>query len=103
MQAGRHRRKKVLLGRRAVYPARRPWPSSPRARAPRFRAAVALGSFECDLHAHRRAREIAMDTCTRPAPGVSMTPRRFTVDQAKGVLEVEWPLFGELSRALALK
>ena len=32
-----------------------------------------------------------------------MTPRRFTVDQAKGVLEVEWPLFGELSRALALK
>jgi len=32
-----------------------------------------------------------------------MTPRRYTVDQAKGVLEVEWPLFGELSRALALK
>jgi hypothetical protein len=25
------------------------------------------------------------------------------MDQAKGVLEVEWPLFGELSRALALK
>jgi hypoxanthine phosphoribosyltransferase len=32
-----------------------------------------------------------------------MTPRRTTTDQAKGVLEVEWPLFGELSRALALK
>ena len=32
-----------------------------------------------------------------------MTPRRYTVDQAKGGLEVEWPLFGELSRALALK
>jgi uncharacterized protein len=32
-----------------------------------------------------------------------MTPRRTTMDQAKGVLEVEWPLFGELSRALALK
>jgi hypoxanthine phosphoribosyltransferase len=32
-----------------------------------------------------------------------MSPRRTTVDQAKGVLEVEWPLFGELSRALALK
>ena len=32
-----------------------------------------------------------------------MTPRRYTVDQAKGVLEVEWPLFGELSRALALQ
>ena len=32
-----------------------------------------------------------------------MTPRRYTVDPAKGVLQVEWPLFGELSRALALK
>jgi hypothetical protein len=32
-----------------------------------------------------------------------MTPRRTTVDQTKGVLEVDWPLFGELSRALALK
>jgi uncharacterized protein len=30
-------------------------------------------------------------------------PRRYTVDPAKGVLHVEWPLFGELSRALALK
>ena len=26
-----------------------------------------------------------------------------TVDRAKGVFEVDWPLFGELSRALALK
>lgn len=32
-----------------------------------------------------------------------MSPRRHDVDQSKGVLEVEWPLFGELSRALALK
>lgn len=32
-----------------------------------------------------------------------MSPRRYTVDPAKGVLHVEWPLFGELSRALALK
>jgi uncharacterized protein len=30
-------------------------------------------------------------------------PRRTLTDRAKGVLEVEWPLFGELSRALALK
>src|SRR5688572_21621980 len=30
-------------------------------------------------------------------------PRRYEVDPAKGVLEIEWPLFGELSRALALK
>ncbi len=30
-------------------------------------------------------------------------PRRYTVDRSKGVLSVEWPLFGELSRALALK
>jgi hypoxanthine phosphoribosyltransferase len=32
-----------------------------------------------------------------------MSPRRTTVEQAKGVFEVEWPLFGELSRGLALK
>ena len=32
-----------------------------------------------------------------------MTPIRYAVDHTKGVLEVEWPLFGELSRALALK
>src|SRR3954463_13463116 len=32
-----------------------------------------------------------------------MTPRKRTVDAAKGVLEIEWPLFGELSRGLALK
>ena len=32
-----------------------------------------------------------------------MSPRRYEVDPMKGVLEIEWPLFGELSRALALK
>lgn len=32
-----------------------------------------------------------------------MTPRRTIVEQTKGVFEVEWPMFGELSRALALK
>jgi uncharacterized protein len=32
-----------------------------------------------------------------------MSPRRTTPDAARGILEVEWPLFGELSRALALK
>lgn len=30
-------------------------------------------------------------------------PRRYTIDPNLGVLHVEWPLFGELSRALALK
>src|SRR5215218_8730333 len=30
-------------------------------------------------------------------------PRRPAIDPAKGVLLVEWPLFGELSRGLALK
>ena len=30
-------------------------------------------------------------------------PRQATVDPNKGLLVVEWPLFGELSRALALK
>ena len=32
-----------------------------------------------------------------------MTPRRTMIEQSKGVFEVEWPMFGELSRALALK
>ena len=32
-----------------------------------------------------------------------MTPRTYAVDESRGVLEVDWPLFGELSRALALK
>ncbi|HEX5829503.1 MAG TPA: phosphoribosyltransferase family protein [Gemmatimonadaceae bacterium] len=32
-----------------------------------------------------------------------MTPRQSATDSSKGILEVEWPLFGELSRALALK
>jgi len=32
-----------------------------------------------------------------------LSPRKTAVDPAKGVLHVEWPLFGELSRALALK
>ncbi|MEK7401822.1 MAG: phosphoribosyltransferase family protein [Gemmatimonadota bacterium] len=32
-----------------------------------------------------------------------MSPRRTTFDQAKGVINVEWPFFGELSRGLALK
>ena len=32
-----------------------------------------------------------------------MSPRRATVELSKGVFEVDWPLFGELSRGLALK
>jgi uncharacterized protein len=32
-----------------------------------------------------------------------MSPRRTVVEHTKGVFEVEWPLFGELSRGLALK
>ncbi len=32
-----------------------------------------------------------------------MFPRKATVGDGRGVFEVEWPLFGELSRALALK
>jgi uncharacterized protein len=32
-----------------------------------------------------------------------MSPRQSTVDPTKGILVVEWPLFGELSRALALR
>src|SRR5215472_12507373 len=32
-----------------------------------------------------------------------MSPRRTVVEHSKGIFEVEWPLFGELSRGLALK
>jgi uncharacterized protein len=32
-----------------------------------------------------------------------MSPRRRSVEPSKGVFNVEWPLFGELSRGLALK
>lgn len=32
-----------------------------------------------------------------------MSPRRTLIEQNRGIFEVEWPLFGELSRALALK
>jgi uncharacterized protein len=32
-----------------------------------------------------------------------MAPRQYTVDPSRGVMEIDWPLFGELSRALALK
>lgn len=32
-----------------------------------------------------------------------MTPSAYTTDPTKGVLVVDWPFFGELSRALALK
>jgi uncharacterized protein len=36
-------------------------------------------------------------------PARPRSPRPYDADPAKGVLDVEWPLFGELSRALALK
>src|SRR3954462_15488776 len=32
-----------------------------------------------------------------------MSPRRTKVDYSKGVINVEWPFFGELSRGMALK
>ncbi len=32
-----------------------------------------------------------------------MTPRRTAVEHTKGIFVVDWPLFGELSRALALR
>ncbi|MDB4905630.1 MAG: phosphoribosyltransferase [Gemmatimonadetes bacterium] len=32
-----------------------------------------------------------------------MSPRRFDVEPTRGLFEVDWPLFGELSRALALR
>ena len=32
-----------------------------------------------------------------------MSPRRYAVEQSRGVFVVDWPMFGELSRALALR
>lgn len=32
-----------------------------------------------------------------------MSPRKTVPDPARGVLQIQWPLFGELSRSLALK
>jgi uncharacterized protein len=32
-----------------------------------------------------------------------MSPRRYVVDRSKGVMLIDWHLFGELSRALAIK
>lgn len=32
-----------------------------------------------------------------------MTPRRYAVETTRGVFVVDWPMFGELSRALALR
>jgi hypoxanthine phosphoribosyltransferase len=32
-----------------------------------------------------------------------MVPRRTTSEPTRGIFEVEWPMFGELSRALALR
>ena len=43
-----------------------------------------------------------MGTGAEPANLAAM-PRPDRIDPAKGLLVVEWPLFGELSRALALK
>jgi uncharacterized protein len=54
--------------------------------------------------------ELPLQYCNRASTPIlarigytSMSPRRTTVEHSKGVFEVEWPLFGELSRALALK
>ena len=49
---------------------------------------------------------VAVDTL-REHPGSRTKylpmPRRYKADPTKGYFQVEWPLFGELSRALALK
>src|SRR5688500_7208166 len=63
--------------------------------------------FPSLLHSARRAstcadRWLALGSQTARPPRTTM-PRRYSVDPNKGVLNVEWPLFGELSRALALK
>ena len=52
-----------------------------------------------------RTSHLALVACTLPqdAHPSHMSPRRYTAEQAKGIFEVDWPLFGELSRALALR
>lgn len=46
---------------------------------------------------------LALATDHQPQATETMSPRRISVEHSKGVFNVEWPLFGELSRALALK
>jgi uncharacterized protein len=48
----------------------------------------------------KAGRRTTANICRR---GSGVSPRRQTIDHARGILEVDWPLFGELSRALALK
>src|SRR5439155_19208209 len=59
---------------------------------------------------HSDGRGLATPPSLPARPGMdslqgllAMTPRRTSVEHSKGVFNVEWPLFGELSRALALK
>src|SRR3954469_10943950 len=59
---------------------------------------LSLGKAIPSLQSEQR-NDGSRSTCLR----FSMSPRRTTVESSKGVFEVEWPLFGELSRGLALK
>src|SRR5262245_60759610 len=56
------------------------------------------------LHAQSYRRDALRATLRSSfAMGNAMTQRTYAPDPSKGVLQVDWPLFGELSRALALK
>ena len=46
---------------------------------------------------------LAVDWSNGPGYLTTMSPRRTDIEHSKGIFEVEWPLFGELSRGLALK
>src|SRR5688572_23947475 len=92
-------------GVRQTAPLLRKVTDGPPARQPRSRAVKRLRS----LRFGSRHAGVVRHVGTGPPPpnryreSLRMSPRRVTTDPARGILEVEWPLFGELSRALALK
>lgn len=48
-------------------------------------------------------RYLGITRNSRSRRPIAPMPRRYQADPTKGYFQVEWPLFGELSRALALK
>ncbi len=70
-------------------------------RQPRFRALREVDILDARLSAARDFGRSKPETqSTRSS---HMSPRRQPIDRSRGIFEVDWQLFGELSRALALK
>src|SRR5687768_627067 len=92
-------------GVRQTAPLPRKVTDGPPARQPRSRAVKRLRSLRFGSRHAGVVRHVGTGSPppNRYRESLRMSPRRVTTDPARGILEVEWPLFGELSRALALK